>query len=247
MVAQRYRHGTRASARICLQIVGWLLHFICAKSPNSWVTSPFLLVSPPFLMVSWYVDNIYLLTQLDSEYPSTYMCRGQNMDFRGHPSHGNFKIIGQSTSLYIPMKMDWWPCWEQTIFRWQKRGFCWLNLPVSASARAMKAAGIPKPPKKPKLQKPRPWRSQLVQKSPKKFRVSCCRSHPLYPLTLTVEFWQWNSWNSWNSWNRMSFSFAQTVVPCTRSMSFEMVTTEHCRTCFASFIARTEWWRVEGI
>ena len=57
-------------------------------------------------MVSWYVDNIYLLTQLDSEYPSTYMCRGQNMDFRGHPSHGNFKIIGQSTSLYIPMKMD---------------------------------------------------------------------------------------------------------------------------------------------
>ena len=200
MVAQRYRHGTRASARICLQIVGWLLHFICAKSPNSWVTSPFLLVSPPFLMVSWYVDNIYLLTQLDSEYPSTYMCRGQNMDFRGHPSHGNFKIIGQSTSLYIPMKMDWWPCWEQTIFRWQKRGFRWLNPPVSASARAMKAAGIPKPPKKPKLQKPRPWRSasdswptglfddpNWSKKVPRNSEF-----HVADPIHYIHSLWQWN-------------------------------------------------------
>ena len=34
-------------------------------------------------------------------------------------------------------------------------GFC-------ASARAMKAAGIPRPPKKPKLQKARPWRRQRL-------------------------------------------------------------------------------------
>ena len=96
--------------------------------------------------------------------------------------------------------MDWWPCWEQTIVRWQKRGFCWLNPPVSASARAMKAAGIPKPPKKPKLQKPRPWRSATdswptaLFDGPNWSKKVPTNSefHVADPIHYIHSLWQWN-------------------------------------------------------
>ena len=39
------------------------------------------------------------------------------------------------------------------------------DVPTPTSANAMKAAGMPKPPKKPKLQKPKPWLSAIPAES----------------------------------------------------------------------------------